>query len=99
MTAPILVISPAAQRDLRDIYLYGMRTWGEQRAGDYLDDVRDRFWLLTTQPNIGVLRPELGNDLRSFVAKQHVVCYRLTLNQVQIVRVLHGRQEPELHVP
>ncbi|MBE7373026.1 type II toxin-antitoxin system RelE/ParE family toxin [Pseudomonas lopnurensis] len=97
MTELMLVIAPVAQEDLRNIYLYGMRTWGEQQAGDYLDLVRDCFWHLTIHPDIGVSRPELGQHLRSFVVKQHVVFYRLKLDQLQIVRVLHGRQEPELH--
>jgi|SRR5690554_1805896 len=98
MTALRLVIAPVAQEDLRNIYLYTKRTWGEQQATDYLDQLKDCFWLLTTQPRVGNLRPELGDDVRSLLVKHHVVFYRHKLNQMQIVRVLHGRQDPKLHL-
>ena len=96
MTALALVIAPEAQQDLRDVYLYSKRTWGERQAGVYLGHIKACFWLLTTQPNAGPLRPELGHEVQSFVIKRHVVFYRRQLNQLQIVRVLHGRQDPEL---
>lgn len=98
MTALLLVVAPAAQEDLREMYRYGVRNWGQRKAGEYLEHFKDCFWLLTTEPSIGIVRPELGDGLRSFAAKQHVVFYRLTESQVQIVRVLHGRQEAGRHL-
>lgn len=98
MTALLLVVASAAQEDLREIYRYGMRNWGQRKAGEYLKHFKECFWLLTTESGIGIVRPELGDGLRSFATKQHVVFYRLTESQVQIVRVLHGRQEAGRHL-
>ena len=93
MTSRMLVVAPVAQDDLRDIYRYGLRTWGGRQADDYLEQFRDCFWMLTTRHDAGRSRAELGRDLRSFRVRQHVVFYRLAPGQLQIVRVLHARQD------
>lgn len=93
-----LVISPAAQQDLRDIYQFGLRTWGRTQSSDYLDQLRAHFIALTNQPRVAVERPELAPNMRSLPAKSHVVYYRLQTDQLEIVRVLHGRQDPNRHI-
>jgi toxin ParE1/3/4 len=50
---------------------------------------------------MGMERPELMVGLRSFPVEQHVVFYRLAgpeNSHLEVVRVLNGRQDPELHV-
>ncbi len=93
-----LVISPAAQQDLRDIYQFGLQTWGRLQSSDYLDHLKARFIALTSQPRIAVERPELAQNIRSLPVKSHVVFYRLQTNQLEIVRVLHRRQDPNRHL-
>ena len=48
-----LVISPAARQDLREIYQYSLRTWGQAQSAGYLDQIREKLWMLTTQPHMG----------------------------------------------
>jgi toxin ParE1/3/4 len=93
-----LVISPAAQQDLRNIYQYGLRTWGRSQSSDYLDLIRAHFIALTSQPRVAVDRPELAQNMHSLPVKSHVVFYRLETHQLEIVRVLHGRQDPNRHL-
>jgi len=93
-----LLISPAAHQDLRDIYQFGLRTWGQNQSNGYLDALKEHFWGLTTQPLMGVERTELGIGMRSFPVQSHVVYYRIQANQVEIVRVLHGRQDQTRHI-
>ena len=93
-----LVIAPAARNDLRDIYQYGLREWGQAQADHYLSRIKDRLWLLTRQPQMGVERPKLLPDARSFAVAQHLLFYRLNENRIEIIRILHGRQDPHLHL-
>ena len=93
-----LVLSPAAQQDLQSIYQFGLRTWGQNQSSAYLHDLKEHLWILTTQPIMGVERTELEVAMRSFPVKSYVVFYRVQTNQVQIVRVLHGRQDPHRHL-
>ena len=93
-----LVLSPAAQQDLQSIYQFGLRTWGQNQSNAYLHVLKERLWILTTQPLMGVERSELAVGMRSFPVKSHVVFYRVETCQVQIVRVLHGRQDPHRRI-
>ena len=90
-----LVISPAAQDDLRKVYRYGVGMWGETQASIYLDGFKKQFSLLTEQPFIGIARHNIARHLRSLSLPTHLIFYRHTNNQVEIVRILHERQDPE----
>jgi toxin ParE1/3/4 len=98
MTKYKLVISPLARDDLIEIYQYGIRNWGASQAGEYLDKLKANFWDLTEQPRIGLERDDLLPDMRSFPIESHMVFYRLQQTQVEIVRILHGRQDPHRHL-
>ncbi|MGB5278700.1 MAG: type II toxin-antitoxin system RelE/ParE family toxin [Gammaproteobacteria bacterium] len=93
-----LVIAPAAKNDLKDIYQYGLRQWGQTQSESYLSTVKNQFWLLTQQPLMGTERPELLPDTRSLPIESHTLFYRVTANRVEIIRVLHGRQDPQRHL-
>jgi toxin ParE1/3/4 len=53
MPANLLVIAPAAKNDLKDIYQYGLRQWGQSRSDSYLGNIKDQLWSLTEQPLMG----------------------------------------------
>ena len=89
-----LVISPLAQDDLRDIYQFGLHNWGQAGASRYLQALKERLWVLTEQPLIGVECPELLSGVRSIPVESHIVFYRVRHREVEIIRVLHGRQDP-----
>ncbi len=98
MPAHQLVIAPAAKIDLKDIYQYGLRHWGQAQSDSYLENIKDQFWSLTEQPLMGIERPELLPGARSLPIESHTVFYRVTADTVEIIRVLHGRQNPQRHL-
>jgi toxin ParE1/3/4 len=93
-----LIISPATRDDLKDIYQFGLRNWGQHQSSRYLNHLKEQFWTLTTQPFLGIERPELLRDMQSFPVESHVVFYRVQAIRLEIVRVLHGRQDPARHI-
>ena len=93
-----LIIAPAAKNDLKDIYQYGLRHWGQAKSEIYLSALKDRFWLLTHQPFMGVERSELLSDIRSLPIESHTLFYRVPTNRIEIIRILHGRQDPQRHL-
>jgi len=93
-----LIIAPAARDDLKDIYQYGLRQWGKVQSARYLASLKDQFWSLTEQPLMGIERPELLPDARSLAMQSHTLFYRVVANQVEIIRVLHSRQDPQHHL-
>ena len=93
-----LVISPEARQDLREIYQYSLRTWGQAQSAGYLAQIREQLWMLITQPQMGCERPDLAPSLRSMPVKRHILFYRVGNHRLEIVRVLHGRQDPRRHI-
>lgn len=98
MPAHQLVIAPAAKADLKDIYQYGLRQWGQAQSDSYLENLKDHFWSLTEQSLMGVERSELLPGVRSLPIESHTLFYRVTADTVEIIRVLHGRQDPQRHL-
>ena len=98
MPAHQLVIAPAAKTDLKDIYQYGLRQWGQTQSESYLENIKQQIWTLTEQPLIGVDRSELLSGARSLPIESHTLFYSVTLDTVEIIRVLHGRQDPQRHL-
>ena len=90
-----LVIAPAAKNDLKDIYQYGLRRWGQLQSENYLEHLKSQLWLLTEQPLLGVERPELFPGIRSLPIESHILFYCVSSNKIEIIRVLHGRQDPK----
>lgn len=93
-----LVIAPTAKTDLKDIYQYGLRQWGQTLSESYLENVKEQLWMLTEQPKIGTERSELLLGIRSLPIESHTLFYRVTSDTVEIIRVLHSRQDPQRHL-
>ena len=86
-------ISPAADRDLEEIYDYVKDRFSTDHAEEYLLDLEILFDLLVQNPEMGRQRDEVRPGLRSFPKNQHIVFYRLSPDRVRIVRVLHNRRD------
>ena len=71
--------------------------WEFHERGGRVAALKDQFWSLTTQPLMGIERPELLPETRSLHIQSHTLFYRFTGNRVEIIRVLHGRQDPQRH--
>ncbi len=98
MAAHQLVIAAAARTDIKDIYQYGLRQWGQAKSDSYLETLKNQLWSLIEQPNMGSERPELVPGMRSLPIESHILFYRVAANRVEIIRVLHGRQDPGRHL-
>ena len=85
-------LSPLAEQDLEEIWLYVAEDSSPTTADRLIDAVVDRFNLLAEQPAVGRVRPEFGVDVRSFVVERYVIYYRVD-GDVLIARVLHGRRD------
>jgi len=86
--------TPSAERDLDEIWLYVARESGSfEAANRAVDSITDTFSLLVKLPYAGRRRDDdLRPGLRSFPAGNYIIVYRVRSNEVQIVRVFHGRR-------
>jgi toxin ParE1/3/4 len=86
-------LTPEAEQDLRDIWLYTRSTWGIKKANDYLEQLQICFTRLCEHPELGKRRDEVRQGYRSFPQKQHMIFYRDNEQQIEVVRVLHSRMD------
>lgn len=98
MSLHSLIISPLALGDLKNIFQYGINSLHRVEATSYLDRLKERLWHLTEYPEIGRPRDDLLPLMRSLVVEQHVVFYQVREKQISVVRILHSRQDPQIHI-
>jgi toxin ParE1/3/4 len=76
----------------------GSGSGGQVQSDSYLEHTKDQLWSLREQPLIGIDRSELLPDVRSLLIASHTLFYRVTTDRVEIIRLLHGRQDPQRHL-
>ncbi len=84
-----LEVSARAERDIHDLYRYGVVTYGVRPADEYTRQLRQRMKQLADMPFLGVDRSDVRPDIRLLVFKAHNIPYRVNPDGVLIVRVLH----------
>lgn len=78
---------PQAEDDLIQIWQY-IAEDSEMAADRLLDRFSDVAQKLAAHPEAGRLRPELADDVRSFVVGNCVLFYKTTSTELAIIRVL-----------
>ena len=86
-------LTPKAQRDLEDIWLYTAQTWSMAQADRYTDIMEDTFDRLLFMPEMARERPEIDPPVRIHPSAEHLIIYRVERDQLIILRVLGAGQD------
>ena len=85
------ILAPSAIRDLDLLSDYFLENNIE--AGERLFSALNKaFYNLTQFPNIGRLYPHLEPSIRGLLVEKHIVFYRVTSTEVEIVYIVDGRK-------
>lgn len=95
--ATVRVARPAIA-DLRRIGQYTRRRWGVEQARRYLSELDSCFIRLAERPRLGRTADHIRPGLWRHGQGSHVVYYRRTDHGIRVIRVLHERMLPELHL-
>jgi toxin ParE1/3/4 len=95
---PTYKFSRRAEADLEIIIGYTLDNWGAKQATSYIDGLEKRAQSLADAPNLGKDYGDLAIGLRGFVYQSHVIYYLEAKHGITIVRVLHQRIDPALHL-
>ena len=87
-----LITSPEAEADLLEIWLYIAQD-SPVNADRFLDKLEDKALRLCEYSDMGVDRPELADDLKSFPVDCYLLYYRPTCTGIELVRVLRGSRD------
>lgn len=88
----VILKRPRAILDLFEIWSY-IAEDSVTNADRFAARIDKTFRLLARRPEIGRARPELYQDLRSFVVGKYVVFYMRVRNGIDVIRVLHGARD------
>ncbi len=89
-----------AEQDLEAVGLESRREWGEERMRRYLTEIVHTFDSLGDVPGLGRACDEIFEGCRRLPVGSHVIFYEVGKDGVvEIVRVLHGRMQHDLHLP
>jgi len=91
---PELIISPEAEADLIEIWLY-IAEDSPVNADRFLDKLNDKAQKLA-ETDLGVERPEMGEGMKSFPVDRYVLYYRPIDNGAELVRVLVSSRDTRL---
>lgn len=88
-------LSPLAEADLEEIWLYTLRNWSIVQADNYHHDLVATFEALANGMKSGL--PSVLPDYQKCLCGSHVVYFLDYTDRVDIIRILHQRQDAELH--
>lgn len=95
MTAPRVLLSRRAQRDLLDIESFIAQRDGDRRAAAIVERLGNAIELLASMPGMGRPRSYLKGDLRAFSVPPWIIMF-LPLpgsNGIEVVRVVDARRD------
>ncbi|SHE23285.1 type II toxin-antitoxin system RelE/ParE family toxin [methanotrophic endosymbiont of Bathymodiolus puteoserpentis (Logatchev)] len=90
---PSYTLRLKAQGDLESIWQYSFTTWGSAQADHYLRALVTRFEWLADNPLLGKPRDDIKSGYRCFPEGQHLVFYKITQQQIDIIGVVHQSQD------
>ena len=93
-----ILVSPAAKKDLRKIYKFSIDNWGNKKADNYLNGIKGAFSSISANPKVGVNRDDLIQGIKVFQIESHLVYYQIKLSNIEVVRILHMKQDPEANL-
>lgn len=90
-------LSPAAQRDLDEIWDYSEENWGLRKAQNYVEAIRDTLTAVATgKRNKNPV--SVSEGYFKCAVGSHMVFYRTGVNSLDVIRILHSRMDVERHL-
>ena len=87
-----ICLTPEAECDLEGIWVFTAKMWSIEQANEYVEDLVAKFELLAKAPFIARERTEFVPPVRVHRHQSHVIIYRLSGRDLDVVRVSHMRQ-------
>jgi toxin ParE1/3/4 len=91
-------IRPRARQDLKAIWRYTCDRWGESQADLYLRQLDAGIQSLTQFPDIGESCDDVRAGYRKLHVNRHLIFYRRSDLQIEVVRVLHEAMDVGRHL-
>lgn len=91
-------LTPAARHDLSSIWEFTEERWGVQRAETYLREIDAAMSRIAEDPRRGHPCDEIREGYLKYGIGSHLVFYVPRTYGVAVIRILHSRMDPTLHL-
>jgi toxin ParE1/3/4 len=89
-----VILSPAAEQDIQDAYIYGYETFGKNAAeifkAELMFIVRALKNLYETHPECRFI-PTKSRMYRNIIFGSYLVIYRITTTQIEVLKAISSR--------
>jgi len=93
-----ITLSPRAKLDLSEIWDYTCSQWGVEQAEKYLRELWSTMVRAVSDPTKSVDIGDVRRGYRKSRAGSHVIFFKVTDDEIDVVRVLHQRMDFERHL-
>lgn len=92
-----LTFTPAAEADINGIWEYSFEGWGLAQAERYITEIRDTCRVLAAGQKEGRVVNVRPGYLK-YPSGAHMIYFRDHGDRLEIVRILHGKQDVQRHL-
>jgi toxin ParE1/3/4 len=91
-------LTPAARRDLSEIWDFTEERWDAGQAEKYLTEIQAAIERITVDPYRGRACDEIRPEYHRYSIGSHLVFFTVSSDTVDVVRILHQRMDPTRHL-
>jgi len=96
-SAPPYRLSPLAETDLEDIWVYTFKTWSSEQADRYQNQIIATIKELANGKKTGRPVP-VREGYYKYAVGSHYVFYRVSGASLDVIRILHQRMDVASHL-
>ncbi|WP_152352726.1 type II toxin-antitoxin system RelE/ParE family toxin [Brachybacterium subflavum] len=91
-------LTPAAQRDLSEIWDFTESRWDASQVESYLRDILNAIERAAADPDRGRPVDEIRQGYRRYATGGHLVFFVRRGDRIDVIRILHQRMDPSRHL-
>jgi len=91
-------IRPLARNDIKMIWRYTFKQWGEKQADFYTTELGYSIEALVDNPKLGNPIDHIREGYRLYHFQHHLAIYRLTQSTIDVVRILSETMDIGRHL-
>ena len=91
-------LTEEADRDVEEILTYSVNNFGVTQTQHYFEALKKCIELLADNPNMGHSAEDILPEYLRFPHESHIIFYKSLSSSILVVRILHERMDPNLHL-
>ena len=83
-----------AIEDLNSIWYYTLEEWSESQADKYYSNLKFDCFQLAENPKMGKEYDVINKNLLGLKSGKHIIFYQqISVNEIEVIRILHERMD------